>query len=543
MTKIDIGNVRGVKGDKGEKGEQGRTPSYEDLKYKKQNDEFVTKKTDSNITPSEYYLDANNQLCNEEGYLYDENMNLTEQQGVPFDESIYGYSYKQLYEDEDGNFTNNKGELLDENFEVQYELSSFIADILSYLFSDNEAFSELISELSPFLAEFILNSDPTDPRVRAFFQALEGDIKYYVCVDDPQTEIYLDENGEVHNSCKYRDEDGNVAKDSNNQFLYVPLEKNALYLYNAHDSCTNEIMHYDIFVCLKANTVPQKLVDSNDFEMDYNVLDSLSFQVTEKPNHDDDEVYLKIVTRGTRGQFYSMADVDKLFENNVLDKLGANNGIAQLNSSGKVPATQLPSYVDDIIEGTMNNNETTFTPSNNDYIGSVTETGKIYLDTSSRKIYRWSGSAYVQIANPSDSGWQTLTLNSNFYNYTENNTEILPLQYRKYGNVVQIVGLVGLNADLTNGQWTIATLPSEFRPSKEMSYVCELYNNSNLWTCIVKTDGTITFNRLRDLNSSVEVTVNYANNSTDTVDLATATSYVTGKQRVDVLKINVVYLV
>lgn len=141
-----------------------------------------------------------------------------------------------------------------------------------------------------------------------------------------------------------------------------------------------------------------------------------------------------------------------------------------------------------------------------------------------------------------DSTWTTLTVNSNFYNYTENSQVVLPLQYRKIGNIVEIIGLVGLNANLSSGQWTIGTLPTGVRPTKEISFVAELHNNSNLWTCIIKTNGDITFNRLRDINSSVDVTIQYANSS-ETVSLAKATSYVTGKQWVDVLKINAMFIV
>lgn len=66
---------------------------------------------------------------------------------------------------------------------------------------------------------------------------------------------------------------------------------------------------------------------------------------------------------------------------------GANNGIAELDSSGKVPSTQLPSYVDDVLEYNYNTD-----------FPSVGETGKIYIATSTNKTYRWSGSAYVEIS-------------------------------------------------------------------------------------------------------------------------------------------------
>lgn len=54
---------------------------------------------------------------------------------------------------------------------------------------------------------------------------------------------------------------------------------------------------------------------------------------------------------------------------------------------GKVPASQLPSYVDDVLEYT---NLASFP--------STGETGKIYVDLTTNKTYRWSGSAYVEIS-------------------------------------------------------------------------------------------------------------------------------------------------
>ena len=74
---------------------------------------------------------------------------------------------------------------------------------------------------------------------------------------------------------------------------------------------------------------------------------------------------------------------------------GVANGIATLNSEGKIPSSNLPSYVDDVIEGTYVN-----TTSFKNTSGTVLtpETGKIYVDTSTNKTYRWSGSTYVEIS-------------------------------------------------------------------------------------------------------------------------------------------------
>jgi hypothetical protein len=75
---------------------------------------------------------------------------------------------------------------------------------------------------------------------------------------------------------------------------------------------------------------------------------------------------------------------------------GAAGGVAELGSDGKVPSSQLPSFVDDVIEGTLSNS-TTFTPTSGT-IGAAGETGKIYVDTATGKTYRWSGTAYTEIS-------------------------------------------------------------------------------------------------------------------------------------------------
>lgn len=73
---------------------------------------------------------------------------------------------------------------------------------------------------------------------------------------------------------------------------------------------------------------------------------------------------------------------------------GTPNGVAELDSTGKVPAAQLPSYVDDVIEGTYVN-ATTF----HDTEGSpvTPESGKLYIDTTTDKEYRWSGTQFSSI--------------------------------------------------------------------------------------------------------------------------------------------------
>ena len=75
---------------------------------------------------------------------------------------------------------------------------------------------------------------------------------------------------------------------------------------------------------------------------------------------------------------------------------GQHNGLASLDSSGKVPSSQLPSYVDDVIEGYYYNSKFYKEESHTNEIAG--ESGKIYTDLGNNKTYRWSGTTYTEIS-------------------------------------------------------------------------------------------------------------------------------------------------
>ena len=66
---------------------------------------------------------------------------------------------------------------------------------------------------------------------------------------------------------------------------------------------------------------------------------------------------------------------------------GSNNGVAELDASGRVPSSQLPSYVDDVEEY-----------SSLSAFPATGESGKIYIALDTNRTYRWSGSSYVAIS-------------------------------------------------------------------------------------------------------------------------------------------------
>ena len=79
---------------------------------------------------------------------------------------------------------------------------------------------------------------------------------------------------------------------------------------------------------------------------------------------------------------------------------GVANGVASLDASGKVPSSQLPSYVDDVIEGYLYNGQFYKESSHTTLI--TPEEDKIYVDIPTSSSYRWSGSLYVKIDDPKE---------------------------------------------------------------------------------------------------------------------------------------------
>lgn len=73
--------------------------------------------------------------------------------------------------------------------------------------------------------------------------------------------------------------------------------------------------------------------------------------------------------------------------NAFISTKGQPGGLAELDSTGKVPAAQLPSYVDDVLEF-----------STKDQFPQIGETGKIYVAKDTNLTYRWTGTQYLEIS-------------------------------------------------------------------------------------------------------------------------------------------------
>lgn len=115
----------------------------------------------------------------------------------------------------------------------------------------------------------------------------------------------------------------------------------------------------------------QSQIDSNDFDIS-NLENDVSTNTT------------NISTNATNISTNSSDITD------INNSVGAVSGIAPLDANAKVPAVNLPSYVDDVEEYA---DLASFPVTG--------ETGKIYVALDNNKTYRWSGSTYVEIS-PSD---------------------------------------------------------------------------------------------------------------------------------------------
>ena len=134
-------------------------------------------------------------------------------------------------------------------------------------------------------------------------------------------------------------------------------------------------------------------------------LDGITISVKKSTSAEIDEILGDVPTSHTWEGYYTKSETealidvvdDKITQSGIETALGytpipttakgSNNGVAELDSVGKVPASQLPSYVDDVIESA------TYAA-----LPATGEAGKIYVTLNDDKTYRWSGSAYVEIS-------------------------------------------------------------------------------------------------------------------------------------------------
>lgn len=137
----------------------------------------------------------------------------------------------------------------------------------------------------------------------------------------------------------------------------------------------------------KVDKVTGKDLSTNDYtDADKAIVGGVTSALSDKVD--------KVTGKGLSTNDYT--DADKAIVGGVTSALagkvdtssvGSANGVAELDVNGRVPSSQLPSYVDDVLEY-----------ADLAHFPATGETGKIYIAEDTNKTYRWSGSEFVEIS-------------------------------------------------------------------------------------------------------------------------------------------------
>lgn len=76
---------------------------------------------------------------------------------------------------------------------------------------------------------------------------------------------------------------------------------------------------------------------------------------------------------------------------------GSANGVAELDANGKIPSSQLPSFVDDVVEAYYKSDEDRFYEEETFETLITPVSGKSWVDIPSNKSYRWTGTVYTRV--------------------------------------------------------------------------------------------------------------------------------------------------
>src|SRR5690554_1924313 len=165
-------------------------------------------------------------------------------------------------------------------------------------------------------------------------------------------------------------------------------------------------------------------------------------------------------------QVYTDTKVQQASGNYIpISQKGANNGVAELDASGKVPSTQLPSYVDDVVDlvafvtsnptsgmvaGQKRYNTTSkqiFTSTSASAgTSSAPESDKIYVRVDNNTTWRWSGSDMIQM----NAGLTLGTTSSTAHRGDHGSTAYNHSQSSGNPHNTQIGQIPGLQSELDN---------------------------------------------------------------------------------------------
>ena len=223
---------------------------------------------------------------------------------------------------------------------------------------------------------------------------------------------------------------------------------------------------------------------------------------------------------------------------------GVANGVASLDADGKVPSSQLPSYVDDVIEGYYMPDDTTskFWADKSTSSSRITgEAGKIYVDKDTGKTYRYSGSDFVEIsaslalgetsstAYAGDKGKTNATNIATLQGYfssgiakkatADKNGKDITTTYSTLANTIKSLSISGKTITYTKGDSTTGTLTTQDTVYTLPSATTSVLGGVKIGSNISVSSGTISLSK-----SNVTSALGYTPPTTNTTYSVATTS-------------------
>lgn len=187
-------------------------------------------------------------------------------------------------------------------------------------------------------------------------------------------------------------------------------------------------------------------------------------------------------------------------------RIGTANGVAGLDGDGKVPTSQLPSYVDDVVDTYIVSGATPLSAgwlSLTDGGSALTpETGKIYVVLTDgqykNKTYRWSGSTYVEIsaapgqATESTPGIAAIATQAECSTGTNDTKIVTPLKMATYTAGMAKAFYASNSALTASGGVCTWTITNTLAKKYVQVHVYEESTGDEVMTSVTVASGTIT---------------------------------------------------
>ena len=229
--------------------------------------------------------------------------------------------------------------------------------------------AEYISAIGSTKFTFIINPDDTD------------DLESGVYVHDLQSVSLTDLNDVTTEVKGEMSLDADVQRPSDNIETPETVPERFIVM-RVNSMVHNGILQWDEETQTANSVTPGQLVDENFYnktEIDGKVTTLEQADSTLQDNIDD-------VAEDLSENYHDKTAIAEIVDQVTEDMVGALADKADL-VDGKVPSTQLPSYVDDVVEY-----------ANFAALPATGETGKIYVTLDDNLTYRWGGSEYVEIS-------------------------------------------------------------------------------------------------------------------------------------------------